>query len=153
MLVQGPLAQLGERHNGIVEVSGSIPLRSTPKDNLHGCPFFIRQTMIATKIQLLADGTVSLLWDDAHDSRISLQTLRDNCPCAGCKGETVLMHTYEPVKSPALPGKYTLRNIEQVGYYALQMYWGDGHATGIYTWDHLRNLCECELCAPTRSLR
>ena len=25
----GPIAQLGERHNGIVEVSGSIPLGST----------------------------------------------------------------------------------------------------------------------------
>ena len=27
--VEGALAQLGERHNGIVEVSGSIPLGST----------------------------------------------------------------------------------------------------------------------------
>ena len=26
---QGPIAQLGERHNGIVEVMGSSPIRST----------------------------------------------------------------------------------------------------------------------------
>ncbi len=29
----GPVAQLGERLNGIQEVSGSIPLRSTSIDN------------------------------------------------------------------------------------------------------------------------
>jgi hypothetical protein len=27
----GPVAQLGERHDGIVEVAGSIPVRSTNK--------------------------------------------------------------------------------------------------------------------------
>jgi hypothetical protein len=27
--LRGPVAQLGERHNGIVEVMGSIPFRST----------------------------------------------------------------------------------------------------------------------------
>ncbi len=29
-LIRGPVAQSGERHNGIVEVRGSSPLRSTP---------------------------------------------------------------------------------------------------------------------------
>ncbi len=28
-MLLGPVAQLGERHNGIVEVMGSIPFRST----------------------------------------------------------------------------------------------------------------------------
>ncbi len=35
----GPLAQLGERYNGIVEVKGSSPLRSTSTLPLEG--FFV----------------------------------------------------------------------------------------------------------------
>ena len=31
LYLTGPIAQLGERHNGIVEVSGSIPLGSTQR--------------------------------------------------------------------------------------------------------------------------
>ena len=102
--------------------------------------------MIATRIALASPGQLSIDWDDGHKSTISLKTLRDNCPCASCKGETVLLRTYTPAPTPELPGKYALKSAEQVGYYALQLQWGDGHATGIYTWQLLRSLCECPLC-------
>jgi DUF971 family protein len=36
----------------------------------------------------------------------------------------------------------------EVGDYALQLTWGDGHATGIYTFVFLRELCACALCRP-----
>ncbi len=32
----------------------------------------------------------------------------------------------------------TLEKIEAMGSYALQFVWSDGHYTGIYTWDYLR---------------
>jgi DUF971 family protein len=35
-----------------------------------------------------------------------------------------------------------------VGNYALQLTWGDGHATGIYSFRYLRTLCCCKRCAP-----
>ncbi|GAC1677392.1 MAG: hypothetical protein PVS2B2_13750 [Candidatus Acidiferrum sp.] len=35
----------------------------------------------------------------------------------------------------------------QVGNYAIQITFNDGHATGIYSYDHLRTLCPCEECA------
>lgn len=86
-------------------------------------------------------------WDDRHESLFTLQELRDQCPCAGCKGETVLFHEYKPVKIPVItPGKYELKNIQPVGNYAIQITWGDGHNTGIYTWEYLRDLCPCEAC-------
>ncbi len=92
-----------------------------------------------------------ILWDDGHESVISLKTLRDNCPCASCKGETILMHTYVPPLQPELPGKYQLVGAEQVGSYALGMTWGDGHRTGIYTWEKLRSLCECAECVKNKA--
>jgi DUF971 family protein len=30
--------------------------------------------------------------------------------------------------------------MELVGNYALQLWWDDGHNTGIYTWDYLRRM-------------
>ncbi len=102
--------------------------------------------MIATQIRLSRPGELAVTWDDGHQSVMSLRTVRDSCPCAGCKGETVLLHSYTPEPQPDQPGKYDLRRIEVIGHYAVQMTWGDGHATGIYPWDVLRGLCECPEC-------
>jgi DUF971 family protein len=41
----------------------------------------------------------------------------------------------------------TLANIEPVGRYGLTPVWEDGHKTGIYTYEKLRDLCECDECA------
>lgn len=107
--------------------------------------------MIPTQIKLAVDErtnteALSITWDDGHAGASSLRTLRDNCPCAGCQGETVLLRTYAPVQKPEMPGKYKLVGAHQVGSYALAMSWADGHATGIYTWQTLRSLCECDSC-------
>ncbi len=102
--------------------------------------------MIPRQVRLNTPEQLGITWDDGHLGLISLITLRDQCPCAGCQGETVLLRSYQPLPQPELPGKYVLKNAEQVGSYALQLTWGDGHATGLYTWEKLRGLCECELC-------
>lgn len=96
--------------------------------------------MIPIQITLSQPDTLSLKWDDGIVTEIPLRVLRDNCPCASCQGETVLLKTYTPTRQPELPGKYILKGAQQVGYYALQAVWGDGHQTGIYTWDKLRSL-------------
>ena len=108
--------------------------------------------LIASKIKLSSSQELSILWDDQHASIISLHTLRDRCPCAGCQGETVLLRTYKPEPQPQLPGRYDLIGIQQVGHYAIQISWGDHHSTGIYTWEYLRNLCECLLCQSKKKL-
>ena len=114
---------------------------------LFHCSDRIRKlSVFPTKIGLSNQDTLSVLWDDGHQEIVSLRTLRDRCPCASCQGETVLLRSYKPPPQPSLPGKYTLKGAEQVGSYALQLTWGDGHATGIYSWDLLRSLCECDEC-------
>jgi DUF971 family protein len=98
--------------------------------------------MIPTQISLSKGDRLRLVWSDGNETRILLKNLRDNCPCASCQGETVLLRTYKPAPQPELPGKYLLLGAEQVGSYALQIRWGDGHQTGIYTWDLLMSLSE-----------
>jgi DUF971 family protein len=44
-------------------------------------------------------------------------------------------------KEPAKP-----KEVKPVGKYALSFTWNDGHASGIYSWDYLRELCQCEEC-------
>jgi DUF971 family protein len=47
--------------------------------------------------------------------------------------------------------EFEVASIVAVGNYAIQITWGDGHNTGIYTYEHLRSLCECGQCAFTIS--
>ena len=103
--------------------------------------------MQPTRIALESPDRLSVTWLDGHQGTIDIRVLRDHCPCAGCQGETVLLRTYTPTPQPELPGRYSLKSASLVGSYALQVVWGDGHATGLYTWDKLRSLCECPECA------
>jgi len=80
-------------------------------------------------------------WRDGHTSILPNDRLRGYCPCAGCQGHE------GPLRFIA-EGSRVIDEIEQVGNYALSFHWGDGHQTGIYTFDHLRRLCACGDCLP-----
>ncbi|MBI5472808.1 MAG: DUF971 domain-containing protein [Ignavibacteriae bacterium] len=84
---------------------------------------------------------ISIQWDDGVVSTISVKELRDQCPCAGCKGETVLFKSYVPPEpDTSAPGRYEIKTITPVGNYAVKIGWRDGHDTGIYPWDLLRSI-------------
>jgi DUF971 family protein len=84
---------------------------------------------------------LAIKWEDGGESFIRLERLRRCCPCAGCKGEVdILGNTYRNPEQPLSPQAIQLRQIMQVGGYALQPVWGDGHATGIYAFDYLRRI-------------
>ena len=94
-----------------------------------------KQIKIEDKTKLL------IKWEDYSETRLNLKYLRDECPCANCKGETILFKTYRPEKkSEETPGMYKIKNIEVVGGYAIQITWKDGHDTGIYSWDYIKKL-------------
>ncbi|HYM20106.1 MAG TPA: DUF971 domain-containing protein [Candidatus Kapabacteria bacterium] len=78
-----------------------------------------------------------ITWDDGHTSFFPITFLRDECPCAGCKGETILGTHYPAPLKIFKEGMYKLARLETVGQYAVQAYWKDGHDTGIYSWEYL----------------
>lgn len=93
------------------------------------------------QIKITDDKQLQIIWDDDTQSIISLKYLRDECPCANCKGETILFKTMRPARVKFdSPGKYEIRNIEVVGGYAAKISWRDGHDTGIYSWEYLKLL-------------
>lgn len=93
------------------------------------------------KIKRTDNNSLLITWDKGSQSEISLQDLRDNCPCVHCKGETVLFSSYIPIKSPfKAAGFYEIEKIEPVGNYAIQIIWKDNHNTGIYSWELLNDM-------------
>ncbi len=107
--------------------------------------------MRVTAIKQITLEALTMTWDDAHVSTFPLRYLRDECPCAGCKGETVLLHSFKPSPQPEIPGRYELKSITPVGNYAIQIVWGDGHETGLYAWSYLRDICPCGDCSGKRA--
>lgn len=102
-------------------------------------------TMKPTKIRKVSSSELTIEWDDRHHGRHTMAALRRYCPCASCKTEAEGRE--ERVILPILqPGQNDLVSIEPVGNYAIQLAWADGHRTGIYTFDYLRQICECEEC-------
>ena len=85
---------------------------------------------------------LAVKWEDGSESFIPLEKLRRHCPCAGCKGEMDVMgNVYKGPQRQLTPQAFQLRQLLRVGAYGIQPTWGDGHATGIYSFDYLREIC------------
>lgn len=86
-------------------------------------------------------GGIHILWQDGHESVFSGEYLRQCCPCAVCK-ETPGHAAPKPIPK----GKVEVKAAHPMGWYALQFVFSDGHDTGIYTYELLREICCCEEC-------
>ena len=99
--------------------------------------------MSPKQLKIFEKNSLLITWQDDTESKINLEYLRKECPCATCKGETVLLKTYRPPKQTFdNPEMFKIKNIETVGGYAIQITWKDGHNTGIYTYDYLKQLAK-----------
>ena len=93
-------------------------------------------------IQQIGD-ELAIKWEDGSENYIRLELLRKACPCAGCRGETdILGNLYKNPDKPYSPTAFLLTRMTGVGGYGIQPVWGDGHTTGIYSFDYLRQLAE-----------
>lgn len=85
---------------------------------------------------------LAIRWDNGREDFVPMETLRRFCPCASCLGEKdIFGNTYKPPERPYVAASFQLRKLVRVGGYAVQPTWQDGHGTGIYTWDWLRQIC------------
>jgi DUF971 family protein len=77
-----------------------------------------------------------IMWPGGTEVTIPSVRLRDFCPCAACVEEG----TGKKILDPAtIPADVHPVQILPVGNYAIQIQWSDGHNTGIYTWQTLRD--------------
>jgi DUF971 family protein len=113
-------------------------------------PIDVRKRPIGVKIHVTTGEGVEITWSDGHTSRYDFPYLRDHCPCALCNDERE-----KKARSTGLAGGADLpmfkprvkaKSAATVGNYAIQIEFTDGHATGIFSFGHLREICPCEAC-------
>jgi len=92
---------------------------------------------------------ISAEWADGFSSTITLEKFRDECTCALCKDEKE-KSAKDPFKmlKTFVKGMNELKSLEKVGNYAFKATWGDGHDTGIYTYDAIRDIFEKHALKP-----
>jgi len=116
-------------------------------------PIDHRKKPTAVKIHVKTGAGVDITWADGHESHFDFPYLRDNCPCATCNDERAKKEAFAgnaPVPSAVLPmfkPKPRAQSATQVGNYAIQINFNDGHSTGIFSYDYLRSMCPCADCA------
>ena len=92
------------------------------------------------KIKLIEKKELLIIWDDKNESVLELRELRKRCPCATCLAERDKQSKmYIPLFAE---NQVTIKSINQIGNYAVQITWNDGHNTGIYEYNFLKNFSE-----------
>ncbi len=77
----------------------------------------------------------TITWSDGSVTEGAPRDLRLFCPCAACVNEVSGQRTLDP---KTVPQDVHPVRVEQVGRYGISIFWSDGHATGIYSFDRLR---------------
>lgn len=111
----------------------------------------VRKRPTGVKVHVTTGEGVDIAWSDGHTSRYDFAYLRDHCPCAVCndereKKESTLAKPGSGAVLPMYKPRVTAKKAASVGNYALQIEFSDGHATGIYSFEHLREICPCATC-------
>ncbi len=99
-----------------------------------------------TKLQIVEQTQLQIDWSDGQIRRYGVKVLRDNCPCATCRekhrGEAT--QPANPLQlnilSPAEARPWGVVSMKPVGNYAYSIVFSDGHDSGIFTFELLREL-------------
>lgn len=86
-------------------------------------------------------GQLEVEWPDGAVHRLPYRFVRGRCPCAACVDE---MTGERIVDVEQVPETIKPASLDFAGNYALKIRWSDGHDTGLYTWDYLRQLADDE---------
>jgi ATP-binding protein involved in chromosome partitioning len=92
---------------------------------------------VPTDIRQAGPDTLAIDWSDGHKSEYKVFDLRVACPCASCRDEMTGERLLDPTTVPA---DVRPVNLVSVGNYAIKITWSDGHDTGIYSYERLREL-------------
>ena len=98
-----------------------------------------RQAIEPTEISQEGNAGLRITWSDSRVCEYDAATLRRACPCAQCVDEWTGERRLKP---QAVAEDIEIGDVAIVGRYALNFRWSDGHETGIYSFQYLRDLCD-----------
>jgi DUF971 family protein len=95
-----------------------------------------------TKLELTKNGDLRIAWTDGQVREYAVRELRDKCPCATCreKRNAPPPATLLPILSMSEAAPLRIAGMTPVGRYAYSIDFSDGHDTGIFTLESLREL-------------
>jgi DUF971 family protein len=96
-----------------------------------------------TKLELAGPSRLRITWNDGQLREYMFRELRDACPCATCREKRKApppSPTQLPIISAAEAQPLRITGMTPVGNYAYSIEFSDGHNTGIYTLESLREL-------------
>jgi ATP-binding protein involved in chromosome partitioning len=91
------------------------------------------------EIRQSGERELAIRWADGKEFIYDVRDLRLACACARCVDEWSGEQQLDP---GSVPADVRPLRIERVGRYAIQIEWSDGHASGIYPFQRLRQLAE-----------
>ncbi len=97
----------------------------------------------AQQLKMIDPETLQIKWADGEIRRYGVGLLRDNCPCASCrekKKSPSLPTTLLPVITTAEAQPLRISKMEPMGRYAYAIHFSDGHDTGLFTLEALREI-------------
>ena len=90
-------------------------------------------------IQLIGS-EVAIVWDDGVESYFTGEALRAASPSAETQGERDIFGQKYGGDGPRNFAGVSVLGWTQIGNYAIQFSFSDGHRTGLYSYDYLRKL-------------
>lgn len=90
-------------------------------------------------IQLIGN-EVAIVWDDGVESYFTFEGLRAASPSASNQGERDILGNRYGGDGPKKFPDVRVLGWEQVGNYAIRFDFSDGHRTGLYSYDYLRQI-------------
>lgn len=96
--------------------------------------------MVSPQDIQLVGTEVAIRWSDGTESFITFATLRANSPSAEVKGERDIFGHQYGGEAPRNFVGIEVTGWERVGNYAVRFEFSDGHRTGLYSYDLLRQL-------------
>lgn len=102
-------------------------------------------TAVPAELSLTPEKKLFIEWSDGSKRIYGVKELRDACPCATCREKrnappqptsSMLL----PVLSAAEAQPLELQGMQPVGNYAYSIAFSDGHDTGIFTFELLREI-------------
>jgi len=92
---------------------------------------------IPSDIRAVRDEQVLAVSWGQQQAKYEFAALRGQCECAQCVNEW----TGERILDPAsIRADISIEKLELVGSYAVRIHWSDGHSSGLFTWQRLREL-------------
>jgi DUF971 family protein len=93
-----------------------------------------------TKLALAGEDRLRITWNDGQVREYTFRELRDKCPCATCREKRRAPPPLLPVLSAAEARPLRITGMKPTGSYAYSIEFSDGHNTGIYTLESLREM-------------